>query len=346
MLAVPRRLRYAAAEMRIVFMGSADVSCVMLEALLAAPGIEVVGAVTQPDRPSGRHRREHACPGKAAALARGIPVITPVKVNAPEALATVAAWAPDAIAVVAYGQILGRRLLALPPQGCVNIHLSLLPRHRGAAPVQWTIVAGDAVSGVTAIRMDAGMDSGDVLGQIEEPVRPDDTAATLYDRLAPLGSRLLLRVMADVAAGRAAPVPQDASSVTFAPKLRKEDGVLNWSQPAVALERRVRAFLPWPACHARLPPRLRPAGGTGWLKVLRSAVEPPPAAGHPPPATVLDAHGDGPLVQTGDGALRLMVVQPEGGRPMPGRAFLNGHALRPGDRLGDVKHAALDAAPD
>lgn len=346
MLAVPRRLRYAAAEMRIVFMGSADVSCVMLEALLAAPGTAVIGAVTQPDRPSGRQRHEHPCPGKAAALARGIPVITPVKVNAPEALATIAAWAPDAIAVVAYGQILGRRLLAVPRLGCVNIHLSLLPRHRGAAPVQWTIAAGDAVSGVSAILMDPGMDSGDVLGQIEEPVRPDDTSATLHDRLAPLGGRLLLRVLAELEAGRVTRTPQDASRVTFASKLHKEDGALDWSQPAVALERRVRAFLPWPACYTRLPPRLRHAGATGVLKVLRAAVEAPPAAGHPPPATVRDVRGEGPLVQTGDGALRLLCVQPEGGRPMPGRAFLNGHALRPGDRLGDVKHAALDAAPD
>jgi methionyl-tRNA formyltransferase len=322
--------------MRVVFMGSAEVSCTMLEALLSAPGIEVAGAVTQPDRPCGRHQREMPCPGKARAAQHRLAVITPAKVNTPEALAQMAAWAPDVIVVVAYGQILGRLLLDLPRLGCVNIHLSLLPRHRGAAPVQSAIAAGDAVSGVTAMLMDAGMDSGDILGQVAEPIGPDDTAGALYDRLAPLGARLLLRTLDDLAAGRAVRTPQEASRVTFAPKLHKEDGVIDWALPAAVIERRVRAFQPWPACRTRLPVRLRPAERAGWLKVWRVAVAPTAAVAGvaAAPGRVCDVGGEGPLVQTGDGALRLLDVQPEGSRRMTGRAFQNGHPLAIGETLG------------
>ena len=327
-------LRYAAI-MRVVFMGSAEVSGVMLDALLVTSGMEVVGAVTQPDRPCGRHRRDTPCPGRAKAAQHGLAVITPEKINAPDALAQVTAWAPDVIVVVAYGQILGRRLLALPRLGCVNVHLSLLPRHRGAAPVQWAIAAGDTVSGVTVMRMDAGLDSGDILCQVEEPIRPDDTADTLYDRLAPRGAGLLRRTLDDLAAGRAVRTPQDVTRITFAPKLRKEDGAIDWSLPAAVIERRVRAFQPWPACHTLLPVRLRHAGA-GWLKVLRVAVDTPPAAagGALAPGGVCDVGGEGPLVQTGEAALRLLEVQPEGGRRMTGRAFQNGHPLAVGETLG------------
>jgi methionyl-tRNA formyltransferase len=319
--------------MRVVFMGSAEVSCVMLEALLRAPGFQVAGVVTQPDRPAGRHRQLTPCPGKQKAVAHGLPVITPEKVNSEESLVQLAAWAPDVIVVVAYGQFLGKRLLALPPQGCINIHLSLLPRHRGAAPVQWAIASGDTVSGVTAIRMDQGMDSGDILGQVEEPIRPDDTADALYERLTPLGAELLVRTLEEIAAGRVRRTPQDASKVTFAPKLKKEDGEINWTLPAEQIARRVRGFNPWPACFTSLPVRLRTGGHAGRVKVLRVEVCPPMADGHPAGA-VVDCSGEGPLLQTGSGTLRLLTVQMEGGKPLSGQAFLCGHALWPGDRFG------------
>ncbi len=319
--------------MRVVFMGSADVSCEMLDALLRAPGIQVAGVVTQPDRPAGRHRHLTPCPGKQKAAGHGLPVITPGNINSEEALAQLSAWAPDVIVVVAYGQFLGRRLLRLPPHGCINIHLSLLPRHRGAAPVQWAIVSGDAVSGVTAIRMDAGMDSGDILGQSACPVLPDDIAATLYGRLTPLGAELLLRTLAEVAAGHVQSRPQDASQVTLAPKLRKEDGQIDWRLSAASLARRVRGFNPWPACFTMLPARLHAAGHTGRMKVLRAEACPPVAGVHAPGAMVC-CSGEGPLVQTGDGTLRLLTVQLEGGKPLDGRAFLCGHALWPGDVFG------------
>ena len=321
--------------MRVVFMGSAEVSGAMLEALLGAPGVTVAGVVTQPDRPAGRNRQLTPCPGKQKALSHGLPVCTPEKVNSEESLAQLAAWAPDVVVVVAYGQFLGRRLLAVPPHGCINIHLSLLPRHRGAAPVQWAIASGDAVSGVTAIQMDQGMDSGDILGMLEEPIRPGDTAEDLYARLTPLGGVLLVRTLADLAAGSLRPVRQDPGCVTLAPKLKKEDGQIDWSLPAEQIARRVRGFNPWPACFTTLPARVRAGGSAGRLKVLQVEVGPPAAEGGAvSPGAVISCSGEGPLVQAGGGTLRLVRVQNEGGKPLSGQAFLCGHALRAGDRFG------------
>ncbi|MEI6212255.1 MAG: methionyl-tRNA formyltransferase [bacterium] len=320
--------------MRVVFMGSADVSSVMLKALLGAPGIQVAGVVTQPDRPAGRHRQLTPCPGKQTAISNGLPVISPEKVNADESLVQLSAWAPEVIVVVAYGQFLGKRLLDLPPLGCINIHLSLLPRHRGAAPVQWAIASGDAISGVTAIRMDQGMDSGAILGQVREPVHPDDNADALYDRLTPLGAELLVRTLAELAAGCLQAMPQDVSGVTFAPKLKKEDGLIDWTTSAGAIARRVRAFNPWPSCFTTLPARLRTGGLAGRIKVLRADVAPPVVSDHPAGAWVA-CGADGLVVQTGgDGTLRLLTVQLEGGKPLDGHAFLCGHALWPGDVFG------------
>jgi len=320
--------------MRVVFMGSAEVSCVMLEALLRAPGIQVAGVVTQPDRPAGRHRHLTPCPGKQKAVAHNLPVIAPEKVNSEESLAQLAAWAPDVIVVVAYGQFLGKRLLALPPHGCINIHLSLLPRHRGAAPVQWAIASGDTVSGVTAIRMDQGMDSGDILGQVEEQIRAEDSAGTLYERLTILGANLLLKTLAGLEAGCVARTPQDASKVTFAPKLKKDDGRIDWNLTAEQIARRVRGFNPWPACFTTLPARLCVGAPAGRVKVLRVEVCPPNDGAHLAGA-VVDCSGEGPLLQTGSGTLRLLSLQLEGGKPLGGQAFLCGHALWPGDRFGE-----------
>ena len=319
--------------MRVVFMGSAEVSCIMLDELMGASGVTVIGAVTQPDRPAGRNRHLTPCPCKQKAVDYGLPVITPEKVNTEDSLAELTAWAPDVIVVVAYGQFLGKRLLALPPHGCTNIHLSLLPRHRGAAPVQWAIASGDTVSGVTAILMDQGMDSGDVLGQVVEPIRAEDTAGTLYERLAALGANLLVGTLADLATGHAVRTPQDASKVTLAPKLKKEDGNIDWSLPAEQIARRVRGFNPWPSCFTTLPARLRAAGHTGRIKVLNAEVCPIEAGVHTTGA-VVTCGGEGPLLQTGHGALRLLTVQVEGGKPMDGQAFLCGHALWPGDVFG------------
>jgi methionyl-tRNA formyltransferase len=304
----------------------------MLDALLTTPEVSVAGVVTQPDRPGGRNRRLTPCPCCELAATRALPVIKPEKINGVEALAQIAAWAADAIVVVAYGQFLGQKLLAMPRLGCVNIHLSLLPRHRGAAPVQWAIMAGDAVSGVTAMRMDEGMDSGDILAQVSEPIRPDDTAESLYARLAPLGAQLLVRTLADLAAGRATRMPQDAAAVTFAPKLCKENGRISWNLTAVEIERRVRGLHPWPGCFTTIPKRAGSTGASERVKILRAdALDFSSGA---VAGTILEIGENGPLVQTGRGALRLLDVQPEGGKPMNAAAFLRGHPLQAGDLLG------------
>ncbi|MFZ4395102.1 MAG: methionyl-tRNA formyltransferase [Kiritimatiellia bacterium] len=283
--------------------------------------------------PGGASPPADALPGKTDGHQPRVARYSPEKVNADESLVQLSAWAPEVIVVVAYGQFLGKRLLDLPPLGCINIHLSLLPRHRGAAPVQWAIASGDAISGVTAIRMDQGMDSGAILGQVREPVHPDDNADALYDRLTPLGAELLVRTLAELAAGCLQATPQDASGVTFAPKLKKEDGLIDWTTSAGAIARRVRAFNPWPSCFTTLPARLRTGGLAGRIKVLRADVAPPVVSDHPAGAWVA-CGADGLVVQTGDGTLRLLTVQLEGGKPLDGHAFLCGHALWPGDVFG------------
>lgn len=317
--------------MRMVFMGSAEVSCTILQALTHARAFTLAGVVTQPDRPCGRHQHLMPCACKTTAQEQRLPIICPEKLNRAEVLHQLALWAPEVIVVVAYGQFLGPRILALPPLGCINIHLSLLPRHRGAAPIHRAIAAGDHETGVTAMLMDAGMDSGDILMQATEPILPDDTAGTLHDRLALLGGSLLLRCLHELQAGRLVPQPQDPNRVTFAPKLHKDEGLLDWRLPAATLALRVRAFHPWPGCHTWIAARGRQPAGLARLKVLVAAAETGlPAAA---PGTVLDVEGPGPAIATGTAALRLLSVQPEGARPMDGRAFLRGHGLRRGDCL-------------
>lgn len=324
-------------------MGSADVSGMMLDALVKVPDFEVVGVITQPDRPCGRRQQCLPCPGKTRASAYGLPVVCPEKVNHPDVLAQITSWKPDVVVVVAYGQFLGGRLLALPRFGCVNIHLSLLPRLRGAAPIQWAIDAGDVQTGVTAILMDAGMDSGDILMQVVEPIYAEDTAGTLHARLACLGSRVLCEVLPRWMNGNLLRMPQNTTSMTLAPKLHKRDGLIDWTVGVAALERRVRAFNPWPACYTWWPQN-HVQGGVGMrLKVLRVAALP----GYITPAmsvlpgTICDVcHGEGPVVMAGDGAVRLLEVQPEAGKPMTGRAFVCGHHLQVGQVFESVDPAA------
>jgi len=317
--------------MRVVFMGSSDVSGTMLDALVKASGISVVGVITQPDKPSGRNRQNRPCPAKARAIALGLPVATPEKINAPDAIAQLESWSPEAIVVVAYGQFLGRRLLALPPLGCVNIHLSLLPRHRGAAPVQWAIASGDTKTGVTAMLMNQIMDGGDILACIEEPILPTDTAGVLYDRLALLGGPLLVRTLNALAAGQAVRTPQDVAGVTVAPKLHKDDGWIDWKRSAHEIALRVRAWNPWPGSFTILPEHCH----SKRIKVLQAeAIESPVKTGGASPGSVENCSADKVCIQTGNGLLQLITVQPENGKPMDARAFLCGHPLKIGDILG------------
>ena len=329
---------------RIVFMGTPDFAVPALEALAdarfangsrPAPDLRpahdlrlatVVGVVAQPDRPAGRGRRLVAPPVKQAALARGLPLFQPQSLRAPEAVARLAAWKPDVIVVVAFGQILQQDVLDLPPHGCINVHASLLPRWRGN-PIAAAILSGDALTGVTVMRMDAGLDTGPILAQREETIRPDDTRTTLEERLARVGADLLLDTLPPYLAGDLSPRPQPEDGVTYAGRLRKEDGRLDWSRPAVELDRRVRAFYPWPGAF------------TTWnrkrLKVLR-AIPLSSWRGDALPGTIV-ALDDGAtiVVVTGEGALRLEEVQLAGKRSMDIAAFLCGQRECVGDCLGE-----------
>ena len=297
-------------SVRIVFMGSPDFAVPSLEAL--AGRYPVAGVVTQPDRPAGRGRALLPPAVKEAALRLGLPVMQPEKIRLPEAMAQLQAWAPDLIVVAAFGQILRPAVLNLPHYGCINVHGSLLPRGRGAAPIQAALLAGDTETGITIMKMDPGVDTGPILSQRSLPVATDDTGGTLFAKMAPLGAQLLLETLPHYLSGELAPHPQPEAGATYAPMLKKEDGLLDFNQPAVALERRVRAMQPWP--------------GTSFdwngspLKVLRASVRDMQSPGVGRRLTV-----DGcPAVGTSEGILILKEVQPAGKRPMPGKAFLAG----------------------
>ncbi len=310
--------------LRVVFMGSGDVACPALERMLAAADLSVVAVVTQPDRPHGRRRQLSACPAKRVAEGRGVHVLTPERVGAPEVVSALSALRPDLLVVADYGQFIPSSLIDLAPLGAINIHPSLLPKYRGASPIQWALANGDAETGVTILYVEQEMDAGDILAQEPLAIDPDDTGLTLTPKLADLGADLLMRVIADLQAGRVTARPQDPAAVTVVRKLDKEDGRIDWSMSAEAIRNRVRGFLPWPGSFTHWP--------GGRLKVLSARVEPMASGAHVP-GTLIDCGGDGPLVATGEGALRLTAIQPEGRKVMGGEAFLCGYTLKPGERF-------------
>ncbi len=315
-------------KIRVVFMGSAELACPTLEGLLAHSGVELVGVVTQPDRPKGRKLKTCACATKVMAADSGIAVLTPRRVNEAESLAAIRALRPDLVVVVAYGQILRTELLSMPRLGCINVHASLLPKYRGAAPIQWAVARGERETGVTIMYMNEGMDEGDMILKRTVPIGDDDTAGTLHDCLAEVGASALVEVVSMLAAGESLPrEPQNEDAATYAPKLSRRDGRIDWSMTAAAIRNRVRGFNPWPACHCVLPGGEGIAGKT--LKVLEAVVE----SGEGAPGEVLAVSGAGPLVATGEGALRLVRVQPEGGKVMGGDAYLRGHPIPVGEVL-------------
>lgn len=312
--------------MRIVFMGSSSFACPSLDRLLADPADLVVGIITQPDRPRGRHLEMAPCAVKERVGARGIPVFTPAKVNDAASLDTIRAWQPDLLVVVAYGQILKPALLTVPPLGCINVHGSLLPAYRGAAPIQWAIARGERRTGVTTMFLNERMDAGDIILARSVTIDDEDTGGTLHDRLATVGAEALGDTLRLLRSGRAPRMPQDEAAATVAPKLKKTDGRVEWTMPAAVIRDRVRAFNPWPACLCELP-----AGSGRWVKILRVRVE---AGRSAVSGEIVESAGEGPLVQAGEGAVRLLDVQPEGKKLMSGEAFLRGYPLRAGDRAG------------
>ena len=291
-------------------MGSPEFAVPTLLAL--ARDYPVVGVVTQPDRPAGRGRKPTPPPVKRLALELGIPVMQPRRLRAPEAFEQLRAWQPDLIVVAAYGQILRPNVLQLPLYGCINVHASLLPRWRGASPIQHAILHGDAETGITIMLMDEGMDTGPILAQEALPIAPDDTAGTLSPKLSALGALLLLETIPGYLTGATQPQPQPEEGVTYAPLLKKEDGRLNFTEPAAALARRVRAFNPWPGTFTEWQGKL--------LKIHRAH-----AAAQPSPGTGEHLIVAGkPAIGTGEGVLVLDEVQPAGKKPMPGEVFLRG----------------------
>jgi methionyl-tRNA formyltransferase len=306
-------------------MGTAEIACPSLAALCASPGVNVVAVVTQPDRPKGRDLRVQPCAVKQLAVGKGLPVLQPERARQPEFVAELARLCPDLVAVMAYGQILPPAILDLPPLGCVNVHTSLLPKYRGAAPIQWALANGDTETGVTLMRMDAGMDTGGILAQRATPIRPEDDAQTLHDRLAQLGAELLLETTPGLAARRIVASPQPAEGASHAPKITREDGHIDWQWSARTVWNRLRAFTPWPGAFTHLPARPTPQ----LLKIWQAEVVSQSGA----PGEILSASKDGIVVACGQEALRVLVLQREGGRRLSAQEFLAGHALAPSAKL-------------
>jgi methionyl-tRNA formyltransferase len=308
---------------RVVFWGSPAFAVPILEVLLASPH-EVVGVVSQPARPKGRGQGVAATPVAERAAVAGLPVLTPGKPRGDDFLERLVAFDGEVFLVAAYGEILPRAVLETPPRGALNVHASLLPAYRGAAPVTRAILDGRRVTGVTIMRMEAGLDTGPICLQSEEPIRPDDTAGSLAERLAGRGAGLAVEALDLLEAGRLIETPQDDRLATSAPKVEPAEARLEWSRTTSLLERAVRAFDPWPGAW------------TTWreerLKVFR--LESRPHDAHGPPGEIL-ATAPALVVRTGDGAVGLVLVQPPGGRRMSGADWVRGREVRPGQRLGE-----------
>jgi methionyl-tRNA formyltransferase len=300
---------------RVIFMGTPDFAVPSLQALIDHPTFEIVGVVTQPDRPAGRGQEVMLPPIKQAALRAGLPIFQPKSLRTSEALEQLAGWQPDVIVVAAFGQILKPNVLDLAPFGSINVHASLLPRWRGAAPIQYAIREGDQETGITIMRMDPGLDTGPMLAQRAIPIASDETGATLHDKLAMLGAEMLPNVLSHYLLGELQPQPQPEEGVTSAPTLEKSAGQIDWTQPAQAIDQQVRAYTPWPGTFTYLDGNL--------IKVIegKSLSENP---GYPLPGTLIKWQG-GLAAQTGNGLYLLEKVQPAGKKVMTGQAFLAGH---------------------
>jgi methionyl-tRNA formyltransferase len=308
-------------------MGSGDIGLPSLQWLGSAPNIDLVGVVTQPDKPVGRSQKLTAPPTKELADRLGVPVLQPAKVRKPEPLAEIRAFLPDLIVVMAYGQILPKSLLEMPRIACINLHASLLPRHRGAAPIQAAILAGDRETGVTSMHMAEGLDTGDIILQHSIPILHRETGGSLHDRLAKLGPAILTETVTQLAAGTAPRIRQDEAQANYAPKLDRDSGRIDWTQPALYLDRLVRAMNPWPGAYTVL----ESSGNLLRLKLHR--VLPVHRLAGAPGAVIRHLRR-GIIVGTGEGSLLLLEVQLEGKRRMSATEFLRGFSLPVGSRLG------------
>lgn len=327
MVAVPRPLR-------LVFFGTPDFAVPSIEALFGSHHA-VVGVVTQPDRPRGRGQRVSDSPVKRAALSRGVPVLQPDRLKDESFLAALRAWQADAGVVAAYGRILPAAVLDTPPMGLVNVHASLLPRHRGAAPVHRSIIAGDRDTGVSIMRVVQALDAGGVFATASRAIGPDDTSADVERDLARLGASLLLDVLDQLAAGRAVETPQDEAGATYAHRLRKEEGLIDWGAAAAAIHNQVRGLQPWPMAWTFF-------GGRRVILVRTRAMPEAPDRGNAP-GSIVEIPKDALRVQTGCGLIDVLTVQPEGRRAMAARDFAAGHHAEAGLRFDPPP---VEPAPD
>ena len=302
--------------MRIVFIGAGEIGVPTLQALLRSSEHQLTGVVTQPDKPVGRAQRIEPTPIKKALAGSNVPILQPARIKDPQAIEEIRALQPDAIVVMAYGQILPPEVLEVPSVACLNLHASLLPRWRGAAPIQAAIAAGDRETGITVMYMAEGLDTGDILLQRRIDISPTDTGGSLHDRLAQIAPEASLEALQMLATGNAPRIPQDNALATYAPKLTRDDGKIDWSESAEVIERKIRAFNPWPGAFTEIA-----ASGVGKLKIFSAAIV--DLSGKP--GEFLRSEKE-LIVAAGKNALALNEVQPEGKRRMDAAAFLRGHA--------------------
>jgi methionyl-tRNA formyltransferase len=307
--------------MRIIFMGTPEFACPTLSKMIER-GEQIVAVVTQPDRPKGRGQQTLPPPVKVLAEQHGIPVLQPVKVRQPDVIEQIRSYNPDVIVVVAFGQILPKALLEIPKHGCINVHASLLPRYRGAAPLNWCIINGETETGITTMMMDVGLDTGDMLLKAATPIDPDEDTRSLHDRLSQIGADLLAETLDHLAAGKLVPEKQDDSVTCYAPMLKKEDGLIDWAKDACTIKNLVRGMTPWPGAYSYLDDKL--------LKVYRVQY----ATGTGTPGEVIKAGRDGIEVACGTGSIVLHELQLEGKKRLNAGEFLAGCKLEPGIVLG------------
>ncbi len=309
--------------MKIVFMGTPDFAVGALNAVIEA-GHEVTAVVTQPDKPKGRGKEVQMTPVKECALKHDIPVFQPAKIKDPEAVETLRTYQADIFVVAAFGQILSEEILSMPKYGCVNIHASLLPKYRGAGPIQWAIINGEKITGVTIMQMDKGLDTGDMLLKTEVEIAPDETADTLHDKLAAAGAGLIAEALVKIETGEVTPVRQNDEESCYAKMLNKSMGKIDWQMEAEKLDCLIRGLISWPGASTVY------RGKT--LKIWQEEVV-SEAAENAAPGTVVRVDKDAFYVQTGKGLLKILAVQPEGKKRMAVRDFLLGYPVKPGDML-------------
>jgi methionyl-tRNA formyltransferase len=298
---------------------------------------QVVGVVTQPDRPKGRGQMLASSPVKQVASRVGMPLLQPLKMKDPAFLDALRSWQPELIAVTAFGRILPPAVLQMPPKGCLNVHGSLLPKYRGAAPIQWAIINGERETGITTMLMDEGMDTGAILLQQRLMIDPDDTAGSLSTRLAELGATLLVETIHRLKAGTLTPRPQDHGKATLAPLLKKEDGLINWNATASEVANRIRGMTPWPGAYTY-------AEQERWLVWKATALD--DQTGPEPPGTIVSISHGALIVATGKGRLAIVELQPANGKRMTAAQYAAGHRITPGLRLGLQTPDAQHVEPD